>query len=279
MTSTYEFDGEKYGKASTHQKEWGNTIIDGLGLKGGESILDLGCGDGALTKRLAERVPGGRVLGIDASEGMIRSAGRLEGGNLHFLIVDIRNLGTESGGHPAFETGFDLIFSNAALHWIPDHLPLMSDCGRLLRPGGMIRFSFAGDGNCANFFRIVKEAMDRPSFRKFFKDFKWPWFMPDPAAYRELVRSSGFADAEVWMENADRYFEDADAMTRWIDQPSLVPFLSVLPEEIRDRFRDRVVRDMIADTRQEDGRCFETFRRIHVLVKKSYTSVERRRSS
>jgi trans-aconitate methyltransferase len=56
-------------------------------------------------------------------------------------------------------------------------------------------------------------------------------------------------------------------MTRWIDLPSLVPFLSALPEAVRTRFRDRVVRDMIVETQQEDGRCFETFRRIHVFVK------------
>jgi trans-aconitate 2-methyltransferase len=266
MSGSYEFDGERYRLASTHQKEWGNRIIDGLGLKGGESVLDLGCGDGVLTKRMADLVPMGRVLGIDASESMIRSARILKGGNLRFLVMDICTLGDSRGRDPAFDSGFDVIFSNATLHWIADHRRLLSDCRKILRPDGFLRFSFAGAGNCESFNRIVKETLDHASYRKFFKDFRWPWFMPDPSAYRELVRSSGFADAEVWMENADRYFEDADTMTRWIDQPSLVPFLSALPETVRTRFRDRVVRIMLAETRQEDGRCFETFRRIHVRI-------------
>jgi trans-aconitate 2-methyltransferase len=263
-----DFDGEQYAKASSHQKEWGALIIDELELTGGESVLDLGCGDGALTKRLTERVPLGRVLGIDASGGMIRAAAKWEGGNLRFLLMDLRDFGSGASGHPAFESGFDLIFSNATLHWIHDHRRLLSECRNLLRPGGLIRFSFAGEGNCRNFFRVVKEAMGFESFSGFFRDFEWPWYMPGLSAYRELVRSSGFKDAELWTENADRHFEDEDAMIRWIDQPSLVPFLSVLPGEVRPAFRDRVVRGMIDATRGEDGRCFETFRRIHVSGKK-----------
>ena len=71
---TYEFDGRKYEKASAHQKEWGERLITELSLQGDEQILDLGCGDGKLTAQLAELVPEGSVLGIDASRGMIEVA-------------------------------------------------------------------------------------------------------------------------------------------------------------------------------------------------------------
>jgi len=71
---TFEFDGEKYKKASKHQKEWGNSLIGELTLKGHETILDLGCGDGRLTEQLAQLVPNGSVLGIDGSSGMIETA-------------------------------------------------------------------------------------------------------------------------------------------------------------------------------------------------------------
>ena len=70
----FEFDGQKYKNASTHQKEWGTRIISELNLKGTERILDLGCGDGVLTKLLAEKVPEGKVLGVDASIGMLDTA-------------------------------------------------------------------------------------------------------------------------------------------------------------------------------------------------------------
>ena len=71
----FEFDGEKYKQASEQQKAWGRKLIAELQFEGGERILDLGCGDGVLTAELAKFVPDGSVLGIDASESMIDTAG------------------------------------------------------------------------------------------------------------------------------------------------------------------------------------------------------------
>ena len=66
---THEFDGQKYEKASGHQKEWGEKLIEELHLQGKEKILDLGCGDGTLTAQLSKIVPNGEAVGIDASKG------------------------------------------------------------------------------------------------------------------------------------------------------------------------------------------------------------------
>ena len=109
----HEFNGEEYKKASTHQKEWGNKIIAEFNLRGDEHILDLGCGDGVLTAELARLVPDGFVLGIDSSRGMIATARKLEAKNLSFRVEDINNLD--------FKNEFDLVFSNAALHWVKNH--------------------------------------------------------------------------------------------------------------------------------------------------------------
>ena len=74
MMTVYEFDGKKYQQASKHQKEWGSALIESLHFRGDESILDLGCGDGVLTEKLAVMVPNGKVLGIDASSDMLKTA-------------------------------------------------------------------------------------------------------------------------------------------------------------------------------------------------------------
>lgn len=130
--------------------------------------------------------------------------------------------------------------------------------------GGCLRFQFAGDGNCINFFTVVREAMTLEELRMYFSGFEWPWYMPSIDEYDCLAGSSGLRDVRVWGENVDRYFPDAEAMIRWIDQPSLVPFLALVADPAKDSFRDYVVRRMIDKTKQEDGRCFETFRRINV---------------
>lgn len=257
---THEFDGKKYAKASTHQKEWGARVIAELDLDGTEHVLDLGCGDGTLTCRIAENLPAGEVVGIDGSRGMIDAARHKERGNLRFRRMDIDDLD--------FENQFDVVFSNAALHWVADHQRLLKNVHRALRTEGRIRFQFAGEGNCANFFAVVREAMSQEAFQPFFAGFKWPWYMPSVDEYEQLVESSGFREVRIWGENADRFFPDAAAMVRWIDQPSLVPFLVHVTEPAKDSFRDFVVRKMIERTRHANGSCFETFRRINLSAVK-----------
>lgn len=261
----HEFNGKKYEQASAHQKEWGTKLIAELALTGNESVLDLGCGDGALTRQLAERLPRGEVLGIDASQGMIDVAKTREQENLRFLRLDINDID--------FENRFDIVFSNATLHWVKDHKRMLAELRRALRFGGRLRFNFAADGNCANFFAVIREVMARDEFRSSFTGFEWPWYMPTVEAYRALAESIGLYDVRVWGENADRFFPDEDAMVRWLEQPSLVPFLVHIPESAKDSFRTAVVTSMIERTKQVDGRCFETFRRINLSAASAEPSV------
>ena len=259
-TMSFEFDGEKYEKASNHQEEWGNKIIAELQLQGNERILDLGCGDGRLTARLAQQVPQGMAIGIDASHGMIDAAQKHKRKNLRFEVQDVN--------HFQLNDSFDLIFSNAALHWIKDHRTLLSRCLDLLNDDGRLHWNFAADGNCGNFFVTVREVMRHNEFSGCFTDFNWPWYMPVLEEYRELLQESSFQEVEVWGENADRYFPDADAMIRWIEQPSIVPFLDRVERDRQQAFRDTVVKGMLEKCLKKDGRCFETFRRINVRAKK-----------
>jgi trans-aconitate methyltransferase len=255
---TYEFDGKKYETASAHQREWGEGLIAGLGLKGHEHVLDLGCGDGTLTAQIAEHVPRGSVVGLDASQGMIETALPKTRDNLEFVRQDINTL--------AFVDRFDVVFSNATLHWIKDHRRLLANVRQALRDGGRIRFNFAGDGNCSHFFTVIREAMAHDDFAVHFGAFEWPWYMPAVDEYRTLAESCGLQGVEVWGANADRAFPDEASMIRWVDQPSLVPFRTHVPEVDWDDFRSFVVSRMIEATKQEDGTCFETFRRVNVAA-------------
>ena len=255
-----EFDGKKYKEASTHQKEWGTKLIMDLAFNGDEKVLDLGCGDGVLTSRIATLLPRGYVLGIDASQGMIRAAQEHQVDNLEFQQMDIDAM--------RFVDEFDVVFSNAALHWVKDHKRLWQNVYMALRPEGIVRFNFAGEGNCANFFQVVKEVMGLPEYRDSFRDFVWPWFMPKVHEYEILVRDSKFGEIKIWEENADRYFASATPMIQWIDQPSIVPFLKYVDDVKGQEFRNLVVEKMLKNTSQTDGTHFETFRRVNVFARK-----------
>ncbi len=256
----HEFDGKKYEKASAHQKEWGAKLISELALKGNERVLDLGCGDGVNTALIAEALPNGEVVGIDASKGMIDTAKPKEKPNLCFILMDIDEI--------AFEDEFDVVYSNATLHWIKDHYHLLRNVFKALRVGGLLRFNFAADGNCSHVFKVIRKAIEKKPFPRYFLDFTWPWYMPSIDEYRDLVNKSDLKDSKVWGENADRYFPDTETMIGWVDQPSLVPFLACIPESHKADFREYVVGEMIRETKQADGQCFETFRRINLYARR-----------
>ena len=253
----YEFNGEKYSKASAHQTEWGGKVIEGLGIKEDSRILDLGCGDGKLSHALALHAKKGMVVGIDASLGMLDKAKELSSPNLEFIHMDINDM--------LFESEFDIIFSNAALHWVHDHKKLLGNCYRALKPGGRIRFNFAGEGNCQTLFSVVRELMRKEKYAPHFAAFVWPWYMPSVGEYERLMVKTDFINSKVWGQPADRYFESAAEITGWIDQPSIVPFLREIDDDkAKQAFRDEAVKMMLEKTHQENGTYFETFYRINV---------------
>jgi trans-aconitate 2-methyltransferase len=256
----HEFDGEKYRKSSTHQKQWGERLISEFDFRGDERILDLGCGDGVLTASLAELVPGGYALGIDASKGMIETAKKIKADNLRFEILDINQLD--------FESEFDLVFSNAALHWLMNHRLLLKNVKKALKNDGILRFNFAAKGNCPAFFEIVRGAMNSEKFKKHFSGFEWPWYMPSLGRYKKLLVEQSFKEIKVWGERIETRFPDAEAMIGWLDQPSLVPIIKHVADDGKTEFREYIIKQMIDNTRQADGSCIEIFQRINVFAKK-----------
>ena len=199
------------------------------------------------------------MIGIDSSPSMIAQARKLEGRNIQFELLDIDRLDLTDE--------FDLAFSNAALHWVKDHDRLLDNVRQALVDGGKVRFNFAADGNCSNFFAVGREVAALPRYRSYFEHMVWPWYMPTVHDYEKLVERKGFSSYRVWGENADRYFIK-DELVRWIDQPSLVPFLALVDEHDKKAFRDEVVASMVERTRASDGQYFETFRRINLFAVK-----------
>jgi len=255
------WDGRDYERHSSHQRAWGSGLIAELSLRGDERILDLGCGDGSLMRQLAERVPRGSALGIDAAAEMLDAAWDTCGPNMAVQHLDITDL--------AFETECDLVFSNASLHWVHDHALVLRNIHRALRPNGVLLAQFGCDGNCPNLLACLRKQMATPPFPAAFAGFRWPWFFPTLPAYKDLLRASPFAGWRAWTAHRDQRFPDADAIVGWIDNPCLIPFVQALPTDLRKPFRDAVVEAMLARTRQLDGTHLEPFRRINVWARKT----------
>src|ERR687886_518495 len=114
MPETREGDGAAYDRLSTPMEKLGREVMERLELRGDETILDAGCGSGRLTQLLIERVPDGRVIGVDASASMIDAARERLGAGADLRVADL--VGLDLGGETV-----DVVFSTATLHWIAHH--------------------------------------------------------------------------------------------------------------------------------------------------------------
>jgi trans-aconitate methyltransferase len=255
------WDGRDYERQSAHQRAWGRGLIDELRLRGDERILDLGCGDGSLTRQLAERVPNGWILGVDAAPEMLEAAEakRLPNMTLRCLNIDaLASIGE-----------FDLVFSNAALHWVHDHAALLANVYRALRPSGVLRAQFGGGDNCPTLVACVQRQMTVRPYAEALRGFRWPWRFFSVSEYERLCRASPFAEWRAWLEERIHTFPTTDAIAGWIDNPCLIPFLQALPAALRKPFRDAVVEAMLHATRRPDGVHVEQFRRLNVWARRS----------
>lgn len=144
----YTWDAADYAQSSFPQKQWAGELISKMHLTGRERVLDIGCGDGRISAALAVCVPDGSVTGCDCSPEMICFArGQFPARkypNLSFVEGDATDL--------RFPEQFDVVFSNAALHWIYDHGPVLAGISRALVSGGRMIVQMGGKGNAAGIY-------------------------------------------------------------------------------------------------------------------------------
>lgn len=158
---------EEYARSSSAQTGWAMELIERLAPRQGESVLDIGCGEGRVSAELARRTPGGRVVGVDSSPEMIEKARASFPPDIHrnisFEIMDARSL--------AFQDSFDAAFSNAALHWVKDHPTVLRGTARALKRGGRLLFQMGGRGNGEAVFEVAQAMIAEDRWRQYFEGF------------------------------------------------------------------------------------------------------------
>ncbi len=175
MTQTW--DANDYGKSAAFVHGMAGGVVEWLDAKPGESILDLGCGDGQLTERLA--ATGAVVTGVDVSPEMLAAA-RSRG-------IDAYEGSAES--LPFADHSFDAVFSNAVLHWVRDQDAMMAEVRRVLKPGGRFVAEMAGHGNVAAIRVAFMATLTRHGCSDPEEGVNC---YPTPAAYQRRLERDGF---------------------------------------------------------------------------------------
>jgi len=171
-----QWNAESYARNAAFVPALGAGVLEQLAPQPGERILDVGCGDGALTARIIDA--GARVVGVDSSPEFVAAA-RARG--IDARLADAQAL--------EFAREFDAAFSNAALHWMPDPARVLEGVSRALLPGGRFVGEFGGMGNVAAIVTAIRAVLERHGLGAPRRN---PWYFPTVAEYRTRLRTAGF---------------------------------------------------------------------------------------
>jgi trans-aconitate 2-methyltransferase len=255
---------EDYAKNSDAQLKWAQELRSRLDLKGDEIVLDVGCGDGKITADFAAALAQGKVVGVDSSPEMIAYAQRTypqsQHSNLTFACEDARSL--------SFEPVFDLVFSNATLHWVGDHPAFLRGAYQALRSSGKLIISCGGQGNAAAVLQVFATVMAQPPWQPYFVDFPNPYFFHGLEEYGQWLPAAGFGIQRLELVPKDMTHTGAEGLAAWI-RTTWMPFTHCVPEPDRDRFIADFMQSYLSrHPIDSDGRTHVSMVRLEVEAEK-----------
>ena len=225
-----------YAKNSDAQLKWAQELRKNIDLPKYRSILDVGCGDGKITADFATTVPSSRVLGVDSSPEMIAYAAqkypKSQYPNLTFECIDARQL--------EFQHEFDLVFSNAVLHWVDRHPAFLLGANTALRNGGRLIISCGGRGNAAQILQTFAELTASKAWNVYFNDFHNPYFFYGLEDYKIWLKKYNFAVERLELVPKDMTHQGREGLTGWI-RTTWMTFTKFVPEDKREDFISQFV--------------------------------------
>jgi trans-aconitate 2-methyltransferase len=221
-----EWDAATYDSLPLPHERWGAGVIERLGLRGDETVVDLGCGTGRDTERVLDRLPGGRVVAVDGSVQMLDRLRERLGSRLDRVEVVQADL---TQPFPDAIRG-NAVMSVATFHWVPDHGSLFRRVAGALPRNGRFEAEFGGQGNIAGFLEALQRA-GGPADDS-------PWDFATREETREALLAAGFQDVHVRVVEDPAVLERGPQLEAFIATVLLAATLRDLPaEEGRDLVR------------------------------------------
>lgn len=226
-----EWNADAYHRVSGPQVAMAAAVLDRLDLRGDETVLDAGCGSGRVTRLLLERLPRGRVVGVDASQEMVaRARVELADAPAELRVAELVTL--------RLPEPVDAVFSNATFHWVPDHDALFASLAAALRSGGRLSAQCGGEGNVAAVHEAALRGAADAGLERRFEDWPMPWNFAGPDATRARLRAAGFDDVRCWLQ---AWPVEPDEPREYLKTVCLGPHLERLEPGEHERFLDAVL--------------------------------------
>lgn len=251
FASTSKWDAGDYARVGGFVAELGGAALDLLDPRPGERILDVGCGEGALTKKIVER--GASVVGIDNCESMVEAA--------RAAVPDVRLLAAED---IQFDQEFDAAFSNAALHWVLAKDQAAAAIFRALKPGGRFAGEMGGAGNIAILRGGIRAELQERGYTLPAMDPQW---YPTVEEFTAVYAGAGFGHIEAQIiPRATPLKAGVAAWVKtfragWLDAASV-------PESERDEIAAAIERRLAPELQQADGSWTADYVRLRFIMRK-----------
>ncbi len=232
----YSWDPKLYSSNSSAQKNWGFELLAKLNLKGNERFLDIGCGDGKLSAEVAKSLPEGSVLGIDLSEEMITFARN------HYPQEKFPNLAfmQANASELTFDSEFDIVFSNAVLHWIKAPEAALKGFWKSLKPGGVFLAQLGGKGNATEILKTLDYILENDKWSSYFRDFIFPYGFYGPEEYGKWLKDAGFSIKRLELISKDMALQGERGLFAWIAS-TWHPYIQRVPQELKEDFINELV--------------------------------------
>jgi len=225
-------------------------------VRSGLRAIDLGCGTGELTRRLADALPESDVLGIDSSAEMLERSKEFVRPGLRFEVRSIQDV----------EGEWDLICSNAALHWLPDHGTVFPRLFERVCAGGQLVVQMPSNYRHPTHTFIDDIASEEP-FGAVFDGYRRAWLANDIEQYAQMLYDCRATDILVFEKVYPHVLPDADALADWTSGTALVPYMERLPVDLHEPFMERYRARL--QERFPQTPVFYGFRRILISASKS----------
>ena len=243
MSRTTSWDPEIYAQNARFVSDLGEPLLPLLDPKPGELILDLGCGDGALTEKIVSC--GCTVYGVDSSFLQIQAAKRR---GLRALVMD--------GHHFCLKASFDAVFSNAALHWMKEPAQVLAGVWNSLRAGGRLVGELGGEGNVATIRAALHAGLHRRGIDPFAVD---PWYYPSAEEYAQLLTQMGFE--VICIDLIPRPTQLPGDILGWL-AVFAQPFSQSVAPEGRDEFLAEIREKLRTPLQDSEGGWFADYVRL-----------------
>lgn len=251
MSTAQIWDPTSYARNARFVSDLGSPVVDLLAPKPGERILDLGCGDGVLTKKLADL--GCEVVAVDSSAPQVDAARKL---GLNAFVI--------SGEDLPYNEEFDAVFSNAMLHWISRADVMLAGVYRSLKPGGRFVAECGGHGCVHKIRTALVQALDR---RGFDGEARVPWYFPTPGDYATKLERAGFrVDSIALIPRPTPLPAD---IIGWLETFAL-SFFQGFSDEARSDYLQDVRKTLEPQLRDGDGRWVADYVRLRFAATKAH---------